>query len=135
MTKVLQEVIAEQFARDHGLQVAVLRMGHVIDLATGKNKYDHDIPQHTVYETDRHDIAEAALRCLALDGLTYETFYITSFRMPSAGPFGPGPHLQAAELAAGAARSLITRWATISAALPGDIARAASAIALRLSAS
>ena len=78
LTKALQEVIAEQFARDCGLAVAVLRMGHVVDLATGKNKYGRDVIERGVFETDRHDIAEAALRCLAVADLTYETFYVTS---------------------------------------------------------
>lgn len=78
MTKVQQEMIAEQYAREHGLPVAVLRMGHVIDIRQKTDKYGKQVEAGSVHHADRFHIGEAALRCMELPELRYETFYISS---------------------------------------------------------
>lgn len=78
LTKALQEIIAEQYAREYGMAVAVLRMGHIVDLRAKTDKYGKAIVPGDVNHTDRRDIGEVARRCLELPDLHYETFYITS---------------------------------------------------------
>lgn len=78
VTKVHQEIIAEQYSREHGMAVAALRMGHVIDIRQKTDKYGKHVEARNVRHADRFDIGEAALRCMELPGLRYETFYVSS---------------------------------------------------------
>jgi len=76
LTKALQEVIAEQFHREHGLQVAVMRTFSVMDADTMVDKYGEHIQFYSVGLTDRRDIGEAARLAVELPDLTYEVFYV-----------------------------------------------------------
>ena len=79
LTKVCQEVIAEQFQREHGLEVAALRVGYILpadDPNHVVDKYGKHIKERNPPCTDRRDIGEAARLAIELPDLTYEVFYI-----------------------------------------------------------
>jgi nucleoside-diphosphate-sugar epimerase len=76
LTKACQEVIAEHYHRTHGLDVAVLRVGGIVDADTGMTKYGSPSrgPAGTI--VDRRDIGEVARLSLELDDLEFEVFYV-----------------------------------------------------------
>ncbi|NIA21119.1 MAG: NAD-dependent epimerase/dehydratase family protein [Anaerolineaceae bacterium] len=79
LTKVCQEVIAEQYQREFDLQVAVLRVGYVLSADDPENtvdKYGKSIKERNAPCTDRRDIGEAARLALELPDLGYEVFYV-----------------------------------------------------------
>jgi nucleoside-diphosphate-sugar epimerase len=79
ITKVCQEMIAEQFQREHHLQVAALRVGYILsadDPNCVVDKYGKKIKERNPPCTDRRDIGLAALRALELPDLQFEPFYI-----------------------------------------------------------
>ncbi len=79
LTKVCQEVIAEQLQREHGLEVAALRVGYILSAEDREHvvdKYGKHIRERNAPCTDRRDIGEAARLAAELEGLTYEVFYV-----------------------------------------------------------
>lgn len=78
LTKACQEVIAEQFQREHNLQVSVLRLGWVMDADTMITKYGDPILWYYPTLIDRRDIGECARLALEKDDITYEIFYVLS---------------------------------------------------------
>jgi uronate dehydrogenase len=78
LTKALQEVIAEQFARTHEMAVACLRVGYVLDGDANVDKYGNPVREINFMDTDRRDIGEVARLCLELPDLTYDVFHVMS---------------------------------------------------------
>jgi len=78
LTKALQEIIAEQYAREHRMAVAALRVGWVMDQDSLVNKYGTRITRYSPMLTDRRDIGEVARLCLGHPNLTYEVFNVMS---------------------------------------------------------
>lgn len=78
LTKVLQEVIAEQVAREHGLRVACLRIGYVLDGERNVDKYGRVITERAPLDTDRRDVGRAVAACLALADLRFEILPVMS---------------------------------------------------------
>ena len=78
LSKVLQEVIAEQFARTEGMQVACLRVGYILDGEANRDKYGRHVGEINYADTDRRDIGSCALACLECPDLTYEVFNVMS---------------------------------------------------------
>jgi nucleoside-diphosphate-sugar epimerase len=79
ITKVCQEVIAEHYQREHGLQVAALRVGYILSADDANHvvdKYGKQIKERNPPNTDRRDIGLAALRAIELEDLRFEPFYI-----------------------------------------------------------
>jgi nucleoside-diphosphate-sugar epimerase len=76
LTKVLQEIVAEHFSRVHGIGVAVLRVGYIVDADALNDKYDRKVRQYGRGLIDRRDIGEAARLALELPDLEYETFFV-----------------------------------------------------------
>lgn len=79
LTKVCQEVIAEQYQREFGLHVASLRVGYILsadDPANVVNKYGKRIRERNPPCTDRRDIGLAARLALGLPDLGYEVFHV-----------------------------------------------------------
>lgn len=79
VTKVCQEVIAEQFQREHNLSVAALRVGYILsadDPDHVVDKYGKHIRERNYANTDRRDIGLAARLALELPDLRFEAFYI-----------------------------------------------------------
>ena len=78
VTKICQEIIAEQFARMMQMQVACLRVGYVLDGEANVDKYGHPVCERNYMDTDRRDIGEVARLCLERDDLGYEVFTVLS---------------------------------------------------------
>ncbi|MEM9419186.1 MAG: NAD(P)-dependent oxidoreductase [Planctomycetota bacterium] len=74
--KASQEHVAEYYARNHDMDVTVLRIGYVIDAATLTNKYDAVEDSFAVNMIDRLDVAEACVRFLQRKSSGYEVFYV-----------------------------------------------------------
>jgi nucleoside-diphosphate-sugar epimerase len=78
LTKVCQEVIAEQFQREHGLEVAALRVGYILsadDPDHVVDKYGKHIQDRNPLCTGRRNIDEAARLAIEPADLKYEVFY------------------------------------------------------------
>jgi nucleoside-diphosphate-sugar epimerase len=78
LTKALQEMIAEQFARTENMAVACLRVGYILDGEANVDKYGNTIREINYMDTDRRDIGEVARLCLELPDLKYEVFHVMS---------------------------------------------------------
>lgn len=78
LTKVCQEVIAEQYHREHGVRVAVLRVGYIVDGDRRQDKYGKPFKDRNYQLTDRRDIGGVALAALELEDLQWEIFYVMS---------------------------------------------------------
>lgn len=78
LSKAIQEVIAEQFARTEGLKVACLRVGYILDGEANVDKYGKQIRERNYADTDRRDIGEVARLCLECDDLGYEVLNVMS---------------------------------------------------------
>jgi UDP-glucose 4-epimerase len=79
LTKVLQEVIAEHYQREHNLQVASLRVGYILSADDPNHvvdKYGKHVQERNPPFTDRRDIGLAALRAIELPDLKFEKFFI-----------------------------------------------------------
>lgn len=79
LSKVCQEIIAEQFHREHGIGVAALRVGYIISADDPNNvvdKYGKRVGERNAPCIDRRDIGLAARLALELDDLEYEPFYV-----------------------------------------------------------
>lgn len=75
LTKALQEQIAEHYHRMHGVAVAMLRPGWIVDADSCLTKYDtpYCFASNLI---DCRDIGKAARLCCALPDLAYEVFYV-----------------------------------------------------------
>ncbi len=78
LSKVLQEVIAEQFARVEKMQIACLRVGYILDGEANVDKYGKKIGEINYADTDRRDIGEVARLCLECPDLGFEMFNVMS---------------------------------------------------------
>ncbi|NIA22038.1 MAG: NAD-dependent epimerase/dehydratase family protein [Anaerolineaceae bacterium] len=78
LTKVCQEVIAEQYHREHGIKGAALRIGCVVDGDTACDKYGRKFETRGLALTDRRDIGEVARLSLECPDIEWEIFYVIS---------------------------------------------------------
>ena len=78
MTKVCQEVIAEQYARENGLTVSSIRTAYIHDMDTMSDKYGRVAKEINAQYADRRDIGEVTRLALNLEGPRYEIFYALS---------------------------------------------------------
>jgi nucleoside-diphosphate-sugar epimerase len=78
MTKVCQEVVAEQFQREHQLSVAVIRVGYIMSEKTLTDKYGRKITHRSPRLTDPRDIGEVARLAVELPDLKYDVFHVIS---------------------------------------------------------
>jgi nucleoside-diphosphate-sugar epimerase len=78
LSKACQELIAETFARQHGIRVACLRCGYILDGDANVDKYGHVVTERNPPCTDRRDIGEVARLCLERPEIGYETFTVMS---------------------------------------------------------
>ncbi len=79
LSKVCQEVIAEQFHREKGISVAALRVGYILsadDPNDVHDKYGKKVSERNAPCIDRRDIGLAARLALETDGIGYEPFYV-----------------------------------------------------------
>lgn len=78
LTKVVQETIAEQYAREHGLRVACLRVGYILDGERNQDKYGRHVGARVALDTDRRDIGGVARLCLEDASLRFDIFNVMS---------------------------------------------------------
>jgi uronate dehydrogenase len=78
LTKALQEIIAEQYSREHGMSVSALRVGYIMDQDGLKDKYGREVKEWSPLLTDRRDIGEVARLCLERPDITYHVFNVMS---------------------------------------------------------
>ena len=75
LTKVCQEVIAQQTHLQYGTGIAVLRPAYITDADSCKDKYGREAHECNWQFIDRRDIGLAARLALDLPDLGYEIFY------------------------------------------------------------
>lgn len=83
LTKVCQEIIAEQYQRENDLTVSAIRTAYIHDMDSMCDKYGKKASQVNAQFADRRDIGEVARRSLLLEGPRYEILYALS--TPEAG--------------------------------------------------
>ncbi len=76
LTKVCQEVIAEHYHREHGIAVAVLRIGALLSEETMIDKYGNKEDRAGDNYVDPRDVGEVARLCLGLPDLAFETLFV-----------------------------------------------------------
>jgi nucleoside-diphosphate-sugar epimerase len=79
LTKRLQETIARDFSATFGLEVVVLRAGHIVDGQTDRDAKSRDLADLQYCRGGwvcRHDLAQACLLALGLDKPGYTAFHI-----------------------------------------------------------
>jgi nucleoside-diphosphate-sugar epimerase len=76
LTKVCQEVVAEQYHRVHGIAVAVLRIGALLSEDTMVDKYGNKEDRPGENYVDPRDVGDVARLCLGLSDLAYETLFV-----------------------------------------------------------
>lgn len=77
-TKACQEILAGQFSAEHGISIAALRVGYVMDADTLRDKYGREVARRSPWLTDRRDIGEVACLCLEREDIAYEVFNVMS---------------------------------------------------------
>jgi nucleoside-diphosphate-sugar epimerase len=77
-TKACQEITAEAFHRQFGLEIAIMRIGYVVDLNEKVDKYGTRISDCKVPIIDPVDCGNAVRRALELPKLTCQVFYVYS---------------------------------------------------------
>ncbi len=75
LSKICQEVIAEQFHAIHGFPSAILRPAYIQDADSMKDKYGRKAGEVNWQYIDRRDIGLAARLALEIDDLGCEVFY------------------------------------------------------------
>ncbi len=78
LTKACQEIIAEQYAREHDLTVSSIRTAYIHDMDSMCDKYGKKASEVNAQYADRRDIGEVTRRSLLLEGPRYEIFYALS---------------------------------------------------------
>ncbi len=83
LTKQCQEVVAEFHHREHGVEVAALRIGALLYEDTMVDKYGNRESAVRENYVDPHDVGEAARLAMELPDLTYETLFVMGAREAS----------------------------------------------------
>jgi nucleoside-diphosphate-sugar epimerase len=76
LSKVCQEVIAQQYFREHGIRSAILRPSYIQDAATMTDKYGKVAKEVNWHYIDRYDIGKAARLAIEKDDMACEVFYL-----------------------------------------------------------
>ena len=76
LTKVCQEVVAEHYHREHGIAVAVLRIGALLYEDTMTDKYGNREDHAGDNYVDPRDVGEAVRLSLELPDLAFETMFV-----------------------------------------------------------
>jgi nucleoside-diphosphate-sugar epimerase len=78
LSKAMQEMLGEQFARTAGMQVICLRVGYILDGEANIDKYGKPVSERNYMDTDRRDVGDVARMCLERDDLGYAVFNVMS---------------------------------------------------------
>ena len=76
LTKVCQEVIAQQYYLNEGIGTGILRPAYICDAEGKTDKYGRQASEANWQYIDRRDIGKAARLAVELDDLQCEAFYV-----------------------------------------------------------
>ena len=77
-TKACQEIVAESFHNETGIEIGVLRVGYIVDLDDMVDKYGTKLPRAAAGMVDRTDIGVIARKVIEKTELNYEVHYVYS---------------------------------------------------------
>jgi nucleoside-diphosphate-sugar epimerase len=80
LTKRCAEVIAEQYAAEHALAVAALRVGYLVDTGGMVDKYGNRVHERAALDTDPYDVGEVTRLFLEGNLTGYHLFPVMSTR-------------------------------------------------------
>lgn len=78
LTKLCAEVVAEQFAGEHGLAVAALRLGYLVEPDGMLDKYGNRVSERAALDTDPRDVGEVTRLFLESDLTGFHIFPVMS---------------------------------------------------------
>lgn len=78
LTKACQETLGQFYAREHGMQIAMLRVGYVVNADDMKDKYGRAVGERNALDVDRRDIGEVARLCLEQENAGLQVFSVMS---------------------------------------------------------
>lgn len=78
LTKECQETIGMHYAREHGMQIALLRVGYIVNADEMKDKYGSVVGERDPRDCDRRDVGEVARLCLEQDNAGLQVFSVMS---------------------------------------------------------
>jgi nucleoside-diphosphate-sugar epimerase len=78
LTKECQETIGMHYAREHGMQIALLRVGYIVNADEMKDKYGNAVGERNPKDCDRRDVGEVARLCLEQDNAGLQVFAVMS---------------------------------------------------------
>ena len=67
LTKACQETLGQFYAREHSMQIALLRVGYIIDADEMQDKYGREVGERNPLDCDRRDVGEVARLFLEQD--------------------------------------------------------------------
>ena len=80
LTKLCAEVVAEHFATEHDLAVAVLRLGYLVETVGMLDKYGNHVSERAALDTDPDDVGEVTRLFLESNIKGYHLFPVMSTR-------------------------------------------------------
>lgn len=87
LTKECQEIIGQHYVREHGMQIALLRVGYIVNADEMKDKYGRPVGERNPLDCDRRDVGEVARLCLEQENAGLQVFAVMSTH-ESMGPWG-----------------------------------------------
>ena len=77
-TKACQEIVAESFHNETGIEIGVLRVGYIVDLKDMVDKYGTKLPRAAAGMVDRAYVGVVAREVIEKPDLDYEVHYVYS---------------------------------------------------------
>jgi len=78
LSKLLQEELARSFAEQHGLSIALVRPGDIIDADRMVTTDGKPVTGYSWRTIDRRDVASALVCALEAEDIEFERFYVTA---------------------------------------------------------
>lgn len=78
MTKACQETLGEQFSRNHGLAISILRLGYIVNAEAMQDKYGRKVGERAPLDCDRRDVGEVARLALEREDAKLDVFPVMS---------------------------------------------------------
>lgn len=78
LTKACQETLGQFYAREYDMQIALLRVGYIVNADEMKDKYGRAVGERNPLDVDRRDIGEVARLCLEQNHPGLQIFSVMS---------------------------------------------------------
>ncbi|WP_309396433.1 NAD-dependent epimerase/dehydratase family protein [Cerasicoccus maritimus] len=79
-SKVCQEALGQQFSREHGMTISILRIGYIVNAEIMEDKYGRKIGERAPLDCDRRDVGEVARLALEREDTALDVFPVMSTR-------------------------------------------------------